>query len=324
VENLQPALKMEPLDSQIGRIYIDWDIHYKCNYRCNYCFQDRNKVLNINGIGEYNNKNIKYFLNLLKIKARTTSFTLGLLGGEPTLYDYFTTLEKLNNIIIDNKSQPGSEVYVSTNFSQPDEFYLNHPYYEKIYQWLSLHPDYFLKYSQRALLKRIEAFSKKTSRLIISPMLDFKNPDLTPDVLEPYLKLSKDNENIFYSPQFIFQNNMIDLELPSDFKLRDIWNQDHKEFKKDSEFLTLNEYLLGDTSQKSFLGNSCYFNYLSISPDLKMNTYCAQLARASSTTSNISLLNNCMPFLKYEGKWITCPNKVCTDYPLLLTPKKES
>ena len=296
---------------QQNRLYLDWDIHYKCNFNCEYCFQKyyNNLGKNIPRI----EKNIDVFLKLLK--KHPLNFTLGLLGGEPTLNKnyYFKILNYFEKEILPNKTS--SEIYVSTNLSQTLEFYKNHKIYNNVYQWVSIHPEYHV--TDKNFFKKIELLMiKSPQQFILSPML-VSNPSL--EIIEFYEKVYlfyknnlKEFPNLIYSPQIIFtdanfiKNNLDTLtEYPTT-----LINTSIKEFIYNEEKITLNEFL---KNKISFKNKKCSYNYYNISPDLFLNGDC--------TNTQLDLKKDFVKFLKLKPKEIICQQNWCVDYPKMLSKK---
>lgn len=293
---------------QTDRLYLDWDIHYQCNFSCSYCFQkfDNNLGTKIPNIST----NINYTLGLLK--KHKLDFTLGLLGGEPTLNteDYFSILDYFQDIILPEK--PKSEIYVSTNLSKDIEFYKEHKSYKNVYQWVSIHPEYHLK--DKDFFKKLLILKDKSpDQFILSPMLS----KLTPEIISFYEKIYnmfldyKDEENIIYSPQIIFEKGFVNNN-NQEFDLSNpIFNNSIPEFELNNKACTLNEFLQNPTS---FRQTKCQYNYYNISPELDCNGSC--------TGTSFNLKDNPIKFLNLKPKEIICKKEQCLDYPLLLSKKE--
>jgi len=301
--------------SQENRIYLDYDIQMMCNINCTYCFQKFDNSLNIKNDNKILLKNSTILLNLLK--KHPFDFTLGLLGGEPTLNKelYFNILDKFSDI-----DKPNSDIFISTNFFQSYEFYKNHPNYNNVNHWLSLHPEYLNNINHKKnLFDKLELIVSKKFNIIISPMLYltekteyfFKNI-----ILELYYFCI--SNNIIYSPQIIFKNeefksnNFLDfLNKISYLKLPEkVFNQNIPEFFYNNKKITLNEVMKDNISYKN---KTCSYNYGHIDENLTFTADCLNY--------NFNIKQNPVKFLKYFGKKIICQRDSCLDYPLLLTKK---
>jgi len=292
--------KFESIYNQYNKFYIDWDFHFNCNYNCEYCFQKWNNYFNTK---KPNLKNIKIVLKFLrKIKY---DFTLGLLGGEPTLYEnvYFYILEELDKILQIKKY---SDVYVSTNFSKPIDFYKKHKYYKNIHQWLSIH----LKYFSEDFFEKCLILKDKTDKIIISPILslDYKK----------YLKIIEKlydfaiKNDFEYSPQFLYKNQQFDQYYILDSKNK-LFNQNKKEFLVDDKLYTLNEILNETAGNIAFKNYICYANYLDIDPFNILSFSCLK--------QYYNLNKEFSKCIKLSPKSIRCPFKNCNDFPKLLSKK---
>lgn len=296
--------------NQNDRLYLDWDIHYQCNFSCSYCFQKFDgklgtKVSNIS-------KNINYMLSLLK--RHKLDFTLGLLGGEPTLKEeeYFRILDYFQERIFPKKE--ASEIYVSTNLSKDMDFYKRHKTYRNVYQWVSIHPEYHLN-DNNFFKKLILLKDKSPDQFILSPMLSNKALQ-TPVIIKFYEKIYSffldynDTENIIYSPQFIFEKGFVDNNNQGIDLSNPIFNNSIQEFQLNNKVFTLNEFLQNPIS---FNQSKCQYNYYNISPELDCNGSCI------NTSFNIK--DNPIKFLNLKPKEIICEKKICLDYPMLLSGK---
>jgi len=301
--------KWSSIYDQEDRLYLDWDIHYQCNFDCSYCFQKF--------YGNYGKKidnvpaKIKYLMSLLK--NHKLDFTLGLLGGEPTLHpkEYFQILDYFDSEILTRK--PVSEIYVSTNMSKDVDFYRYHPVYRNVYQWVSIHPEHHLN--------DIHFFEKLTLLLHASPDQFILGPmlyNIDDEVMVFYEKVyqffldHKDTHNIIYSPQIIFsnsdfiENNCLDFDTTNP-----IFNNSITEFTLDDENITLNEFMENPTS---FKGASCNYNYYYISPDLRCTGSC--------TNTSFNIQENPIKFLYLKPERIVCQSSQCLDYPMMLSDKE--
>ena len=289
---------------QTDRLYLDWDIHYQCNFDCTYCFQKFEGNLGTK-IPEVN-KNIKMMLTILE--KHPLDFTLGLLGGEPTLNqkEYFLVLDSFKTM-----DKPLSEIYVSTNLSKPKSFYENHPVYHNVYQWVSIHPEYHLK--DKDFFQKLELLLiASPDQLILSPMLW----NITPEVLSFYEKvyafyLEHKDKNIIYSPQIIFQEDFIKNNAELWDYSNPVFNSTVKEFSIDNTSISLNNFI---TNPISFKGSTCSYNYYCISPELDCIGDCVM--------ESFNIKENPIKFLNLKPKEIVCKKKLCLDYPMLLSSKK--
>jgi len=288
--------------SQDNRIYVDWDILYKCNLKCSYCY-----------LGKTLNKkvdNIKYdnFLDILFLIKY--DFTLGLLGGEPSQSKYyFKILEKLSNYF---KNNILSEAYVSTNLTKSVEWYKNHKKYKNIHHWVSIHPEYYYNKIDELYLK-LKTLEKNThSQLIISPMLMSKKYNaFYKEVYQIFKNIQKNSKiEIIYSPQYVFDNeehyNTVDFP-PSN----SLYNQSKKEFGINNKEFTINEVIYNGL----YMTNNCkcYSNYFTIDPEFNYVSDCNHVN--GSINNPVKLLKDFVP------KIINCSYDKCDDFPKMLSKK---
>lgn len=300
-------MKFKSIYDQTNRLYLDWDIHYQCNFDCTYCFQKFDS--NLGKKTENTTKNIKFMLTLLE--KHKLDFTLGLLGGEPTLNqkDYFLILNTFKSI---QKKKPLSEIYVSTNLSKPLSFFKTHPKYNNIYQWVSIHPEYHI--DDNDFFNKLELLLETSlDQFILSPMLynlDDRTMSFYEEVYQWFLQ-RKDNYNIIYSPQIIFNDGFIKNNVDTLDLTNPIYNSSIKEFQLDDKTFTLNEFI---SNPKSFKGSTCNYNYYNINPDLDCSGLCTEVS--------FNIKNNPIKFFNLKPKEIICKMNQCLDYPLLLSKKE--
>lgn len=290
--------------NQYDHFYIDWDFHYKCNYNCSYCFQKWNNFLNTKKPNIKNIKIVSFFLKKINYE-----FTLGLLGGEPTLYEkeYFYILDFLKEIFQDKQE---SDCYVSTNCSKPIDFYKKHKHYTRIHQWISVHLEYF---KEKDLDKYLH-LKDITDKVIISPIIIPDFPNLN-KILEKLYQFSIKN-NFEYFPQFLYKNKSYDnFEFP--YQNSYLYNQTKKEFIIDNKEFTLNEILLNQEkfNNLSFKNFICYPNYIYINPDNDLGFKCRNL--------NLNLNRDFKKCLNIKPKKIKCNFDFCKDFPKLLSEKNK-
>ena len=293
--------KFESIYNQKNRLYIDWDTHYICNLKCSYCYLQ--ETLNT----KTESNKTKQFLDILsKLKY---SFTLGLLGGEPTIFkDYNFILEYFHNNIypINNLS----EIYISTNFTRNYNFYKNHKKYNNVHHWLSIHPEYYNNHNINILEKKIRIFIPNIDKqLIISPMLyDINiNKLFFKNLYDMFLRLKNDINTleIIYSPQYINDGKQ--------FKTHDLspeFNQSIPEFILNNKKFTVNEII---SKNINFFGSKCSPNYINVNALYNYTIPCLNI--------HGNIFNDILKILKFEPKSIICNFKTCNDFPKMLTSK---
>ena len=285
--------------NQDDRYYIDWDFDFKCNYKCIYCYQLEENILNTKILNHKSKINIvlEWLSNLDK------DFTLGLLGGEPTISNYyFDILNKLNSIFEYKKN---SECYISTNFSQIETFYKNHPKIKNTHIWISIHPEYFKEESLN-YIKYIRDFIDNDKDIILSPMLYYKNKNTLKlfDLILDFFNKNKNTLKLKYSAQFIYKNQTKKLYFP---ELENYNFNSEKEFIFNNKKIEYNK-LLKYPKFLNFKNWECNANYFYIKENV--------------------ISNECLEFKSVINKNLKLPNTIvkckynqCIDYPMLLSKK---
>jgi len=280
------------------KYYFDWDFDFKCNYRCSYCYQIEENILN------KKIKNHKEKIDLVLDFLKDKNFTLGLLGGEPTVSKYyFYILEKLLPILEKNNS----EVYISTNFSQSEKFYKNHLKLKNIHYWISIHPEYFNTKSL-SYIKYVREFTN--GDIILSPMLykdksnkTFKAFQIFKEVKNFYFE-NKDKLKLKYAPQYIFKNQF-NLQYFNEFKDFDF---SEKEFLYNNKKIEYNK-LLRNKKLLNFKNWRCNANYFYIKEEFISNEC-------------LNFLEKITTDLKLPNTLTICKRNFCIDYPQLLSQKQ--
>jgi organic radical activating enzyme len=130
---------VEAGDPNYNLLTFSWDLVDVCQYNCSYCAS-----MNFNLNTFKNNPTLRYawkiVLEKLKMKRIKSSFSVELLGGEPTMHpDIYEILEQLNKI------ENCIQIELITNLAKPLTFYqkLDEQKFNKINIIASYHPEYY-------------------------------------------------------------------------------------------------------------------------------------------------------------------------------------
>jgi len=130
------------MENTDNRLYFTWDIHYKCNFRCPYCWFYK-------GWAKAAKRNIylspeEWMAHWLRIYDKYGSVRIEITGGEPFIYPNFIPLvKKLSNI---------HTVKITTNMSGDIETFVREISPERVNLDLNFHP----------LFADLETFINKT------------------------------------------------------------------------------------------------------------------------------------------------------------------
>lgn len=155
-------------------IEFDWLIHYKCNYRCPYCFfngfwhevEKRNKYL----------ENKKWVEAFKRVSKTCDKIKIIITGGEPLLYpgfiDLISELNKFSHISFDTNLSPNSDdIKVLANRINPKNIFLG----------LSYHPTFadLDEFVEKAMILKENGFDVRIHYVTypeqLSNMMDVKN-----------------------------------------------------------------------------------------------------------------------------------------------------
>jgi len=284
-------------------LYIEWEVTQKCNYRCSYC-----SAYDILGKNEIPWNKKKYILD--ELNKSKYNILLYLLGGEPTISkDYFKILDYIDFLNKKNNYQK-FKCYISTNFSQNEVFYKNHPSYKtELIHWLSLHPEYL---NLNEIENKINILLQKDIKFIFAPMIKKEFIDSA----KKLYNLAK-KYNLDYYPQIIV------IEKDGHY-----WASDEKFYKKNL-FLFENEKL-EIKENNIFIPYHQYF--LNIELQNKKNYDCwnsyFEIYWDGSITSRCRNINyKFLPinfFKEFKITKLKCNRDFCDDYTLIHMYKKET
>lgn len=139
----KPNAELAVQPQKINRgIYFTWDIHYKCNFRCPYCWFYKGWV-------DGSRRNIyllpeQWLERWVRVRKKYGEIRIEITGGEPFLYPNFIKLVKLLSSI--------HTVKVTTNMSGDIETFVKEIDPKRVHLDLNYHP----------LFSEVETFIKKT------------------------------------------------------------------------------------------------------------------------------------------------------------------
>jgi organic radical activating enzyme len=190
-------------DHVIQRLYIHWDLHTICPYKCSYCYARRSQS------NRWMRPTSKKIIDKILLSLDNTKLPifLGLLGGEPTLTpNYYELLVRINDIIIKNKD---SRCYITTNGIKNSSWWEKHPTYDNFYILWSFHPEHAIQNKDftSEFLKSVEINFKKNIKMKVNLMLtdNPKHWDLL-DYIRIKLKNYQDNINFEVHPHYLYNS----------------------------------------------------------------------------------------------------------------------
>lgn len=122
----------KPISNTNNGIYFTWDIHYKCNFRCPYCWF-------YSGWTEASKRNIyllpdEWMVHWQRVYDKYGSIRIEITGGEPFLYPNFIRLIKLLSSI--------HKVKITTNMSGDIETFVKEIDPQRVFLDLNFHPSF--------------------------------------------------------------------------------------------------------------------------------------------------------------------------------------
>jgi MoaA/NifB/PqqE/SkfB family radical SAM enzyme len=129
------ALQSSPAPAAAGQtirpgMYFTWDIHYKCNFRCPYCWFYKKWV-------EEGKRNVylspeEWMVHWQRVYDKYGKIRIEITGGEPFMYPHFIKLIKMLSAI--------HQVKITTNMSGDIQTFVKEISPEAVYLDLNFHP----------------------------------------------------------------------------------------------------------------------------------------------------------------------------------------
>jgi len=302
------------IDHLQQRLYINWDITTKCNYHCNYCYswQDYEKRDQWNQEIE----KVKIYKILRSIEKSSLPVFLGLLGGEPTISNYyFDILDYIQNRILPKNKD--NRLYITTNLSKKLDWWRDHPKIKNTFILASFHPEYFntnedvldyiikLRYLSKYFKVKLNIMLDPKYQKSLNILYDFL-PDLENKVIiHPHIIYP--NGSPFEDIQKIYKNNLKDFQK--------FFNYQKPEYILDGKELT--DYEVFDKKLNQFQDWKCWQNNYEISLNGNVQNLCKKEIN-DNLISNPLFFKNIKKILP-----ISCPNKWCSCDGLLKCKKEK-
>lgn len=147
--------------------FFSWQLFYKCNYHCNYCFEKNLTHYNFNY-----NELLKTSQNIWKYYKKFGFEWLSIIGGEATLLE----VDKLLFLFKNFKNEENLTFELITNFYRPIK------YFEKIFLYFKNIKRIIIKVSYHEEYNTLKDFFKKFEELV---------------------KISKKYKNVFLKIEFV-------------------------------------------------------------------------------------------------------------------------
>jgi MoaA/NifB/PqqE/SkfB family radical SAM enzyme len=270
----QDFVKQYDIKHKIQRLYVHWDVSTQCNFKCTYCYAMKD-------YGDQWGKIDNWWKQKLVInniaRAKLPVF-LGLLGGEPTIHpEYEELIELCHNAI---SSKPDGRLYVTTNGSQSNEFFIKHKFYEQMYFLFSFHPEYRGKYGNKfeKFIDNIKVAVNSGFKCKVNVMLH-TNEKFWSDTHYVVDELEK-IPGLEIHPHFLYADGDV-------HKLESYGDEFYEQFSRFKSYpgyftfedssgkrLVLNDYNIFQHEQTSFKGWDCWNNNYEISYDGVIHRVC--------------------------------------------------
>lgn len=287
---------------KVQRLYIHWDVSTQCNFKCSYCYA-------ISDYGEDWGQLDSWTRQKLVIRNIANSSLpvfLGLLGGEPTLHPQYEELLELSHHAI-SKHKDG-RLYITTNGSQPTEWFENHLFYENTYFLWSAHFEYEKHYGEnfQLILDNIKVMKNKGFRNKVNVMLH-PNKKLWPKIHKFVDELEKLDVEIH--PHFLYDEGNV-------HKLHHYPKEFYDEFRRFEKYVkylvfdgpdncdVYNDYDVFNNNFTSFTGWDCWNNNYEINFKGKVTRFCFD--EVDDLITNFNFFRDIK-----EVKPKSCPHSTC-------------
>jgi len=253
------------------RLYVHWDITTRCEYRCSYCYAQKQYEGKWNLPGPWK----KQQEVLDEMSKSTLPIFLGLLGGEPTSHHrYEAFLDKVEESIFNHED---SRLYITSNGAK--DFSNHRKSNGKMYMLWSYHPEYmsdaiYHKFLSNVLIMRSKGYKTKVN-IMLHP--DRQYWERIKDTITYFSLLN----SVEVHPHFIYetQHKQVDYsdEFYKEFSYLDKIH--YKEFVFEDSNGTVDHYSDIEVFRQGlnkFTGWKCHNNNYEIGLDCRIHRFCVE------------------------------------------------